>query len=126
MTKLYISADLEGICGVVAPYHCAPEPDRAAYDWAVSQMELEVNAVVDAALDHGVSEIVVNDSHCAMTNLFLDQIHPKVSLVTGKPKRCAMSAGLDESFDAAIYVGYHAKAGTQRGVLCHTFHHKIF
>jgi D-amino peptidase len=126
VTKIYISADLEGVCGVISPHHCSTEPDRSAYDWAVSQLEMEVAAVVDAALDHGVSEILVNDSHCTMTNLYLEQVDPRVSLLTGKPKRCAMSAGLDESFDAAIYIGYHAKAGAHKGVLSHTFHSKLF
>jgi len=126
VTKLYISADLEGVCGVVSPHHCSAEPDRAAYEWAVSQLEMEVGAVVEAALDHGVSEILVNDSHCTMTNLYLEQVDPRVSLLTGKPKRCAMSAGLDQTFDAAIYVGYHAKAGAHKGVLSHTFHGKLF
>jgi D-amino peptidase len=126
VTRLYISADLEGVCGVVSPHHCSAEPDRSAYDWAVSQLEMEVAAVVDTALDHGVSEILVNDSHCTMTNLYLEQVDPRVSLLTGKPKRCAMSAGLDETFDAAIYVGYHAKAGAHKGVLSHTFHNKLF
>ncbi len=126
MTKLYISADLEGVCGVVSPHHCARQPNPDAYDWAVSQLELEVEAVVEAALDAGADEIVINDSHCTMTNLALDQVDPRVSLLSGKPKRCAMSAGLDESFDGAIYVGYHAKAGTLGGVLSHTFHHQLF
>lgn len=126
MTRLYISADLEGACGVVSPHQCSTEPDRSAYDWAVSQLEMEVAAVVDAALDHGVSHILVNDSHYTMTNLYLEQVDPRVSLLTGKPKRCAMSAGLDNTYDAAIYVGYHAKAGTHQGVLCHTFHSKLF
>lgn len=126
MTKLYISADLEGVCGVTSPHQCSREPDADAYQWAISQLELEVEAVVETALDAGVSEIIVNDSHCTMTNLHLEHIHPRVSLLSGKPKRCAMSAGLDKSFDGAIYVGYHAKAGTHKGVLSHTFHHKLF
>jgi D-amino peptidase len=126
VTRLYISADLEGVCGVVSPHHCSAEPDRSAYDWAVSQLEMEVAAVVEAALDHGVSEVLVNDSHCTMTNLYLEQVDPRVALLTGKPKRCAMSAGLDERFDAAIYIGYHAKAGAHKGVLSHTFHSKLF
>jgi D-amino peptidase len=126
LTKLYISADLEGICGVVSPQHCSPGSDRAMYDWAVSQLEMEVAAVVETALDHGVSEVLVNDSHYTMTNLYLEQVDPRVSLLTGKPKRCAMSAGLDQTFDAAIYVGYHAKAGAHKGVLSHTFHGKLF
>ena len=126
MTKLYISADLEGICGVVTWHQCAPEPDRDAYDLAVAQLETEVEAVVESALDAGVQEIIVNDSHCSMTNLRFAHIHPEVSLISGKPKRCAMSAGLDSSFDGAIYIGYHAKAGVHRGVLAHTFHNKLF
>ena len=126
MTKLYISADLEGVCGVVSPHHCSRTPDRDAYDWAVSQLEMEVSAVVETALDHGASEILINDSHCTMTNLALERVDPRVSLLSGKPKRCAMSAGLDNTFDGAIYIGYHAKAGTHQGVLSHTFHSKLF
>jgi D-amino peptidase len=126
MAKLYISADLEGVCGVVTWHQVSPEPDREAYGLAVRQLEAEVGSVVEAALDAGIEEVVVNDSHCGMTNLRLAQIHPKVFLLSGKPKRCAMSAGLDSSFDGAIYIGYHAKAGALRGVLAHTFHNKLF
>jgi D-amino peptidase len=126
MTKLYISADLEGVCGVVTWHQVSPDPDRDAYDLAVAQLETEVEAVVEAALDAGVEEIVVNDSHCGMTNLRLAHMHPEVFLLSGKPKRCAMSAGLDKSFDGAIYIGYHAKAGALKGVLSHTFHNKLF
>ncbi len=126
MTRLYISADLEGVCGVVSPHHCAPEPDRVAYDHAVRQMHLEVRTVAETALEAGVSDVVVNDSHCTMTNLDAAQMPAGVSLVSGKPKRCAMVAGLDSSFDAAVFIGYHAKAGAQAGVLSHTFHGKLF
>lgn len=126
MTRLYISADIEGVCSVVSPHQCATQPDRVAYDAAVAQMALEVQVVVETALEAGASHIVVNDSHYTMTNLRLDHLSHKVALLSGKPKRCAMSAGLDSSFDAAIYIGYHAKAGTHRGVLCHTFHSKLF
>lgn len=126
VTRLYISADLEGICGVVSPHHCLPEPDRAAYDQAVRQMHREVEAVVEAAREAGVSDILVNDAHCTMLNLDPALLPAGVSLVSGKPKRCAMTAGLDASFDAAIFIGYHAKAGAYRGVLSHTFHSKLF
>lgn len=126
MTKLYISADLEGVCGVVTWHQVSPQPDAEAYTLAIAQLETEVEAVVEAALDAGVDEILVNDSHCGMTNLRLAHMHPEVSLLSGKPKRCAMSAGLDASFDGAIYIGYHAKAGALKGVLAHTFHNKLF
>lgn len=126
MTRLFISADLEGACGVTSPLQCFPQKDRDGYHLAVSLLAREVNAVVEAAQAAGVSDILVNDSHGYMTNLTSDLLSPGVQLLSGKPKICAMSAGLDETFDAAFYIGYHAKAGTQNGILNHTFHDKLF
>lgn len=126
MTKLFISADLEGACGVTSPLHCFPERDRPGYERAVSALVQEVNAVVSAAFDAGATEIVVNDAHGYMTNLPVAALSPRVRLLSGKPKACAMSAGLDESFDGVLFVGYHAKAGTTAGILNHTFHDKLF
>lgn len=127
MTRLYISADLEGVCGIMSPLQCYPQKDRQAYEQAVNMLAEEVNMVVDIALECGAQRIVVNDSHGPMTNLRMQHISsPFVTLLSGKPKVCAMSAGLEPGFDAAIYLGYHAKAGTERAVLCHTFHDKIF
>ncbi len=126
MTRLYISADIEGITGVVSPLQCSPHGDAEAYRTAVRQMGEEVSAVIRTAIEVGVKAIVVNDSHMSMINLGLDDVGDRVSLLSGKPKAVAMSAGLDSCFDAAMYIGYHAKAGTENGVLCHTFHTKIF
>ena len=53
MTRLYISADLEGACGVTSPLQCSPTADRPAYDWAVTQLAREVKEVVEAALEAG-------------------------------------------------------------------------
>ncbi len=125
-TKLYISADLEGANWISSPLQCTPDKDRAAYERAVAQLALEVNTVVEAAFAEGVDAILVNDSHCAMTNLPIAQLDPRVALLSGKPKLCAMAAGLDASFDGALYIGYHAKAGAEKGILNHTFHSKLF
>ncbi|MEB3286286.1 MAG: M55 family metallopeptidase [Vampirovibrionales bacterium] len=126
MPKLYISADLEGICWVTSPLQCSRQPDETAYRKAVEQLGVELQTVINAAFEAGASEIVVNDSHCTMANLDLSHVGERVSLLSGKPKLCAMSAGLDESFDAAFYIGYHAKSGTENGILNHTFHSRIF
>lgn len=126
MTKLFISADLEGACWITSPVQCFPQKDLQAYNTAVAQLAREVNVVAEAALGSGVDEVIVNDSHGYMTNLTTGHLSPKVQILSGKPKICAMSAGLDETCDAAIYIGYHAKAGTQNGILNHTFHDKLF
>lgn len=126
MTKLYISADLEGAAWVTSPRQCDAGRDTEAYNHACRELAEEVTVVAEAALETGVSAIVVNDAHFTMTNLRPDHLPPEVSLLSGKPKNCAMAAGLDDSFDGAIYIGYHAMAGTERGILNHTFHDRLF
>lgn len=131
MTKLYISADLEGVCGVVSPRHCDPKAgDLQAYHWAVKQLAHELNLVVTATEaypeDDGAHEITINDAHMAMTNLCQSDLPASVRLISGKPKTCAMAAELNSSYDAMLLVGYHTMAGTQGGVLCHTFHDQLF
>lgn len=127
MAKYYISADLEGVCGVSSPLQCYPKDQWAGYDMAVRQLALEVTTVAESILAHdSQAEIVVNDAHSTMTNLNPEQLLPCIALLSGKPKLCAMMAGLDSSFKAALLIGYHAKAGTEKGVLNHTFHSKLF
>ena len=124
--KLFISADLEGVNWVTSPLQLTTHKDREAYGRAVTQLALEVTTVAEAALAAGVEDILVNDAHCAMSNLPITALPPRVSILSGKPKLCAMSAGLDNSFDGAIFIGYHGKAGTEKGVLNHTFHDRLF
>ncbi len=120
--KIYISADMEGICGVVSSEHTARngrEHDRARI-W----MTEEVNAAAQGALDAGADEVIVNDSHGTMANIILEALHPSAQLITGSPKRYSMVEGLDDSCDAAVFIGYHAMAGTG-GVLCHTYEETV-
>lgn len=117
--KLYISADIEGISGVVHGEHAAREGRE--HDRARMYMTSEVNACIQGAMEAGVKEIVVNDSHGTMRNLFLEHLHPSADLISGSPKKFAMVEGLNEEYDAAIFIGYHTKMGSQ-GILNHTFH----
>ncbi|MDX2085629.1 MAG: M55 family metallopeptidase [Candidatus Melainabacteria bacterium] len=129
MRQLYISADLEGVCGVTSVRQVFPKPeDLPRYREAVAQLAKEVLAVVRAAQSAGVHHLVVNDSHAHMINLGLAHLLelPGVSLLSGKPKACAMAAGLTQAFEWAIYLGYHAKAGTEKAVLCHSFHDHLW
>ncbi|MBX2860970.1 MAG: M55 family metallopeptidase [Vampirovibrio sp.] len=126
MKKLYISADMEGIGGIVSHSECYPQEDSVGYERAVALMNREVSVVAVAALEAGVTELVVNDAHGPMTNLRAELLPKQVKLLSGKPKICAMEAGLDETFDAAFLIGYHARAGALNGVIAHTFHDRIF
>lgn len=117
--KIFISVDMEGIAGVVSGRECSSSgPD---YDYFRDLMTLEANAAVAGALSAGADEVVVRDGHGAKTNIRPALLHTKAKLlrgVTDKPEN--MMLGIDESFDAVLFIGYHAKAGTEGGVLAHT------
>jgi len=80
----------------------------------------EVNAVVEAIFASGDAEVLVNDSHGDMQNLLHTELDPRVEYIQGAVKPFGMMEGLDSTFDAAIFLGYHARAGTARGFLAHT------
>ena len=117
--KVYISVDLEGIAGVVANSQTSPTGQN--YEWARKLMLAETNAAIDGAFQGGASEVLVNDSHGPQTNLRADELDRRAQLVTGQPKPLGMTQGLDSSFDAAIYIGYHAPGSTANAVHGHTF-----
>ncbi len=83
-------------------------------------MTAEVNAVVEAIFAHGPAEILVNDSHGDMQNLLHTKLDERVIYIQGNIKPLGMVQGLDDSFDAAIFLGYHSRAGTEDGFLAHT------
>ena len=85
-----------------------------------SLMTADVNTVVEAIYEHGPAEILVNDSHGDMQNLLHTSLDPRVTYIQGNIKPLGMVQGLDGSFDAAIFLGYHARAGTDGGFLAHT------
>ncbi len=117
--KVYISVDLEGIAGVVA--NSQTSPSGSNYEWARKQMLAETNAAIEGAFAGGATEVLVNDSHGPQTNLRPDEVDRRASLITGQPKPLGMTQGLDSTFDAAVYIGYHAPGSTENAVHGHTF-----
>lgn len=115
--KLYISVDMEGITGLVDHTHV--DSHKHNYERGRAIMTEETNAVIEAALDSGYTEIIVNDSHSKMNNLLIELLHPEAQLITGDVKPFSMVQGLDSSFSKAIFIGYHARA-SQPGVMSHT------
>ncbi|MEU2621737.1 M55 family metallopeptidase [Streptomyces sp. NPDC007157] len=116
--RIYISVDMEGITGLVDRDDV--QPDGRDYERGRSMMAEDVNAAVRGAVAAGATEVLVNDAHGPMRNLLPEALHPAARLVRGKPKKMVMLEGLTERDDAAIFVGYHARAGAL-GVLSHSF-----
>ena len=116
--RVFISVDMEGIGGIGT----SAMTSRSGKDYALGRelMTAEVNAVVDAVFEFGPAEILVNDSHGDMQNLLHMRLDPRVEYIQGNNKPLGMVQGLDGSFDAAIFLGYHARAGTENGFLAHT------
>lgn len=122
--KLFVSVDLEGCGGVVARDQTDPAGARNAEARLLMRADLE--AALAGCLEVGATEIVVCDAHAAGANLALDGLPSRVSLVGGYYLPMGMMAGLDASFAAALFVGYHARAGTRAAVLDHTFTDAVF
>ena len=116
--KVFISADMEGISGISASDQLSAT--GAEYNRSRRMMADDVNAAVRGARRGGAADIVVNDSHGSMRNLRLEDLDKQVRLISHSFKPAGMMEGLDESFDAVIFVGYHAKAGHPAGLFAHT------
>lgn len=120
--KVFISADIEGVTGVVSWSQCGrPNADHYDYRWARERMTADVNAAIRGARAADATEIVVKDSHGNSKNLLADQLEPGTRLISGHGARAGgMMIGVDRSFGAAMLIGYHAMAGTEGGILEHT------
>jgi D-amino peptidase len=116
--KVYISVDMEGVSGVVTGDQTAA--GGADYNRFRLLMTEEANAAINGAFRAGATEVVVNDSHGSMRNLLIEELDPRAQLISNNIKPMGMMQGLDATFDAVIFVGYHAKAGSPVGVLAHT------
>ena len=116
--KVFISVDMEGVTGLTDPEDVLPE--GADYQRGRVFMTGDANAAILGAFDAGATEVLVNDSHWIMRNLLLEQLDPRARVIKGFHKPMCMVQGLDETFDAAVFVGYHSCAGTEGGVLNHT------
>lgn len=116
--KVYISADMEGVVGVVTSDQLGPN----GFEYALFRqiMTNEVNAAIEAAREMGATEILVSDSHGNGENLLIEQLPADIQLIRSWPRPLMMMEGIDASFDAVIFIGYHASTTNTRGVRAHT------
>ena len=116
--KIYISADMEGVTGAVTDEQLGP--GGFEYERFRQYMTNEVNAAIDSARAAGATEFVVSDSHGNGQNLLIDQLPSDVTVIRSWPRPLSMMAGIDDTFDGVIFIGYHASTGNTRGVRAHT------
>ena len=116
--KIYISADMEGVVGAVTDAQLGP--GGFEYERFRQFMTNEVNAAIDAARAAGAEEFVISDSHGNGQNLLIEQLPDDVTIIRSWPRELGMMAGIDETFDGVIFLGYHASTNNTRGVRAHT------
>jgi len=122
--KVWISVDMEGISGIVDREQLIP--DHRLYHEGRQRMLDDLRAVTDRLLaDSDVEEIWINDSHDGMVNVRQSDMPPRVYLISGGAKPFSMAEGAQWA-DLALFVGYHAKAGTQAAIMDHTYAGEIF
>lgn len=119
--KVFISTDIEGCTGVASFAQCG-KPTSEYYDYAFARrmMTHDVNAAIRGARAAGATKVVVKDAHATCRNLLIDELEPQTELISGFTMGGdGMMDGIDESFDAALLIGYHALAGLERGMMDH-------
>jgi len=123
--KVLISVDMEGIAGVVTAEECNRRVSDD-YQYFRRIMTLEANAAVEGALAAGATDIIVRDAHDSGRNILPDLLHKQARLLRDwslGPKE--MMEGIDDTFAAAVLIGYHARAGTPDAVLEHTWSGRV-
>jgi D-amino peptidase len=116
--KVYISADMEGVAGVVTGDQLGPQGFE--YERFRGFMTNEVPAAIEGAKAAGATELVVSDSHGNGENLLIEKFAKDVQIVRAWPRPLAMMEGIDETFAAAIFIGYHSSTTNPTGVRAHT------
>ena len=117
--RVYISADLEGITGV-SKWEETHKGDLQ-YDLYKEQMTREVVAACEGAIEAGAEYIMVKDAHEDGKNLIHRMLPKEVKVISGWSNHpYCMVEGLDESFDAVIFIGYHSGGRSNGSPLAHT------
>ena len=117
--KVFISVDMEGLAGVVTGSDVSASGPDYAHFRAI--MAGETNAAIEGAFRAGATEVLVRDSHGSKQNLLPGDVDPRARLLRGAstgPKN--MMEGIDSTFDAVVFIAYHARAGTPNAILEHT------
>lgn len=120
--RVLIISDMEGVAGI-----CRWEQvtaGAAGYEEGRRLYTEEINAAVRGAFAGGASDVVVMDCHGAggdwsFNSLIPEALDPRCEFVV-QTRWTEYTEYLRDGCDAALFVGQHARAGSERGVLSHT------
>jgi D-amino peptidase len=122
--KVFISVDMEGVSGLINWDETGPGgPDYPLFRKLMTE---EANAAIAGAIDAGATEIVVRDAHDSARNILPDLLRPEARLIREWNGPLSMMEGIDKTFDAVVFIGNHARAGTPDAVLKHTMSLSLF
>ncbi len=121
--RVYLSVDREGVAGIVH----VDQTRRTGHDYERGRrwMTAEASAAIAGAFDAGATGVLVNDSHGDMRNFVLEELDPRCELISGSLKPMSMVEGAAPEFGCALFVGYHAGAGSKAGILDHTYYGRV-
>ena len=122
--KVFVAVDMEGATGVAHRDHLMPGGHD--YERARKWLTSDVNAAIEGAVAAGATEVWVNDGHGIMRNLVVEDLHEAARVVVGpaqtRNKPLVQVTGIEQGgFEAALFVGFHSRAGTPQGLLSHTW-----
>lgn len=123
--RIWISFDMEGVAGIVDWEQCRPGSGEP-YALGCALLQDEVNAAIEGAIAGGATEVVLNDSHSRMSNLDPRKIAGNAQYISGRHKPYYMMQGLDESFDAIFFLGYHGSISGRPSAMSHTYNPEVF
>jgi D-amino peptidase len=118
--KVFISADMEGVGGV-STWSVQASSKGREYEKFRQLMTREVNAAIEGAFQAGATEVLVGDSHGDAQNIDVELLDKRVRLIRAWPRPLGMMQGIDSTFGAAVFVGYHAAEGRENATLSHSF-----
>ena len=117
--KVYISADIEGIAGIA--HWDEASVGKHGYEEFRERMTAQVAAACEGAVAAGADEILVKDAHATGRNILADRLPRCARLLRGwSGHPLMMVEEIDDTFDAALMIGYHARAGSGGNPLAHT------
>jgi len=117
--KVFISSDIEGTCGIC--HWDETEPGKSGYEYFRNLMSKEVLSVCKGINHYDGSEIIIKDAHDTARNLDISIFPENTRVIRGWTRDpYIMMSGIDKSYDASIFTGYHSGGGSNGSPLSHT------